>query len=117
LFEHCPKVKAYRNHPKIIFWTIIFFIAYTIIGFFIPPPIIKIIAVNKIEENLSPLYNPLLMTLLETSLIFTSPAESYQLTEIFQLLFQVLKNPLQALKEIQTLTTSYYQTANNMQIV
>ena len=46
------KLKPKGIIQKIIFWTIIFFIAYTIIGFFILPPIIKKIAVNKIEENL-----------------------------------------------------------------
>ncbi len=46
------KLKPTGIIQKIIFWTIIFFIAYTIIGFFILPPIIKIISVNKIEENL-----------------------------------------------------------------
>jgi hypothetical protein len=47
------KLKPVGTVQKIIFWTIIFFIAYTIVGFFILPPIIKIIAVNKIEENLN----------------------------------------------------------------
>ena len=47
------KLKPIGIIQKIIFWTIIFFIAYTIIGFFILPPIIKIISVNKIEENLN----------------------------------------------------------------
>ncbi len=47
------KLKPTSIIQKIIFWTIIFFIAYTIIGFFILPPIIRMIAVNKIEENLN----------------------------------------------------------------
>lgn len=47
------KLKPIGIIPKILFWTIIFLIAYTIIGFFILPPIIKIISINKIEENLN----------------------------------------------------------------
>lgn len=47
------KLKPTGIIQKIIFWTIAFFIAYTIVGFFILPPIIKIISVNKIEENLN----------------------------------------------------------------
>ncbi len=40
-------------YQKILFWTIIFFISYTIIGVFILPPILKSILQKRFTENLN----------------------------------------------------------------